>query len=80
MMRNRTITYFIGKLNYLLSRNPNIQDIHELAIQALHNQIDNLENNFALDVALAKLKVEKYIGLKKVIQKNKSISPIFLAA
>ena len=79
-MRNRTITYFIGKLNYLLSRNPNIQDIHELAIQALHNQIDNLENNFALDVALAKLQVEKYIGSTKVIQKNESIVPIPLAA
>ena len=78
-MRNRTITYFEGKISQLLARN-NINNIHELAIQALHNQNHSDLNEFYLDVAIAKLQVEKYIGSKKVIQKNKSIKTFPLAA
>ena len=80
MRKNRSIAYFEGRLSQILSRNPDIQDIHELAILALYNQKHSDINEFYLDVAIAKLRTEKRIIFKKVIQKTKSISPISIAA
>ena len=80
MRKNRTVAYFEGKISQVLNRNPDIQDIHELAIQALYNQRHSELNEFYLDVAIANLMVEKRINFKKIIQNNKSIRPISLAA
>ena len=74
-MRNRTVVYFEGKLSQILSSNPNIQDIHELAIKALFGQKHSDINNFYLDCALERLIVEK-----KIIHHYESITRISLAA
>ena len=76
-MRNRNINWFEGKISQLLSKNENIQDINELAILALRNQRHTELNEFYLDVAIAKLRVEKRLNLKKLIGKRQ---PIPLAA
>ena len=79
-MRNRTVSYFDGKLSEVLSRNPNIQDIHELAIKALYNQKHSDINEFYLDCAIERLKVEKIWKTKKVIQNNKTSLRFSIAA
>ena len=65
MRKNRTVAYFEGKISQLLSRNNDINNINELAIQAMRNQNQSDLNEFYLDVALAKLQVEKRISFKK---------------
>ena len=80
MMRNRTIAYFEGKISQVLARNKNINNIHDLAIQALHHQNHSDLNEFYLDVAIAKLRTEKRIGFKKKILKTKTLRPISIAA
>ena len=79
-MRNRTIAYFEGKISHILSKNPQIQDIHELAIQAMRKQNHSDINEFYLDCALEQLRVESKLGSKKVIQKKKLLNLIPLAA
>ena len=79
-MRNRTITYFEGKISQVISRNPNISDINELAILALRNQRHTDLNEFYLDCAIANLMANKGISFKKVIGKSETLQFIPLAA
>ena len=76
-MRNRTITYFEGKISQVLARNKHINNIHELATLVLRNQSHSDLNEYYLDVALAQLD----ITFKKVIkQNNETIKPFSIAA
>ncbi len=77
MIKEKHTNWFEGKISQVISRNPNISNINELAILALKNQRHTDLNEFYLDCAIAKLRLEKRINLKKVIGKRK---PIPLAA
>ena len=79
-MRNRTVEYFIGKLTYLLSKNPKISNIHSLVILALRNQNHSNINEFYLDCAIKQLKVQRALEPKKVIQKPRKIKEFSIAA
>ena len=79
-MRNKNKNWFTGKLSQVISRHPNISDIHELAILALRNQRHTDLNEFYLDCALAKLMANKGINSKKVLGKKETLKPISLAA
>ena len=79
-MRNKNINWFEGKLSQVLSKNPNISDINELAILALRNQRHTDLNEFYLDCALVNLRADKGINIKKVIWKKETLKPISLAA
>ena len=78
-MRNKTEQFFEARINYILSKTPNIS-IHELAIKALHKQTHSDLNEFYLDCAIEKLKVKKQLSPKKVIQKTKLLNIIPIAA
>ena len=80
MRKSKTQNWFEARISKLLSRNPNIHNIHELAICALRNQMDNPENNFALDCALSRMMVEKRITFKKPTANQITLSPISIAA
>ena len=75
MIRNKSITWFIGKIEEAIQKYPEIKTPNELACEVLRNQNNSLENEFYCDVAL--IIVQKHIGVKKVIGKRK---PIPLAA
>ena len=77
-MRNKNINWFIGKIEEVLQKYPEIKTLNELACEVLRSQNNSIENEFYCDVAL--IMVQKYIGLKKEILKPKSLSRIFLAA
>ena len=78
-MRNKTEQFFEARLNYILSKTPNI-DIHELAIKALYKQKDSDLNHFYLDCAIAQLQESRKLSPKKVIQKTKLLKSIPIAA
>ena len=80
MIRNKNENWFIGKLGQVLSRNPNITDIHELAIEAMRKQRHSDLNEYYLDGALAKMMVQKQISFKKVILDQKTLRSVPLAA
>ncbi len=79
-MRTKSIGWFEGKISQVLSRNPNIQDIHEVAILALRNQRQSDINNFYLDCALERLMVKRHITFKKKTLKTTTLLSISLAA
>ena len=74
MIKEKNINWFEGKIFQVISRNPNISDINEIAILALRNQRHTELNDFYLDCALVNLRANKSINLKKVIGKRQSIS------
>ena len=78
MMKSKSINWFIGKIEEVIQKHPELKTLNEVAGEVLTNQNNSLENEFHCDVALQI--VSRNIRFKKVIQKNKSITPISLAA
>ena len=78
-MRNKTEQFFEARLHYILSKNPTIS-IYDLAVKALHKQQHSDLNEFYVDCAIEKLRVEKKLQTKKVVQKPKTLIPISKAA
>ena len=74
MRKNRTVPYFEGKVNFIMSRKPYIS-IHELAIEAMRKQRHSDLNDFYLDCALVKL-----MANKQVIKKDNQNQITLLAA
>ena len=78
MIRNKNINWFMGKIEEVMKKYPEITTLNELANEVLRNQNNSIENEFFCDVAL--IMVQKHIGQKKVIRKAETLSPISLAA
>ena len=77
-MRSKNINWFIGKIEGIIQKHPELKGPNELACLALTNQNNSLENEFFCDVALQI--VQRNVILKKVIVKNKTSLPISIAA
>ena len=74
MMKDKSINWFEGKLSQVISKNPNISDINDIAILALRKQRHSDLNEFYLDVAITTMKAEKRLSFKKVVGNANSIS------
>ena len=77
-MKSKSINWFIGKIEEVIQKHPDLKTLNEVAGEVLTRQNNSLENEYFCDVALQM--VLRNRPFKKVVKKNRSIRIIPLAA